>query len=114
MQNEIARYTSGRAPADFAFVGISERYQESLLLLRRIFKIEGPMSATHDNVNPERATPNYHLSEEDYAHIAQHNSADMAWYDEACRNFATANSKFVPDRRQLVDSIARFMAHVAI
>ncbi|MBC7368027.1 MAG: sulfotransferase family 2 domain-containing protein [Undibacterium sp.] len=114
MQDEITRYTSGRKPADFAFVGISERYQESLLLLRRTFKIEGPMSATHDNVNPERATPNYSLAREDYDHIAKQNSADMAWYSEACRHFDAANANHVPDRRQLAESIARFMAHVAI
>jgi hypothetical protein len=114
MRNEIVRYAAGRAPVDFSFVGISERYMESLLLLRRTFKIEGPMSATQDNVNPERVTTDYILDADAYAHIARHNSADMAWYDDACRNFSTANAKFVPDRRQLVDSIARFMAHVAI
>lgn len=114
MQNEISRYTAGRMPADFAFVGISERYQESLLLLRRTFKINGPMSATHDNVNPERITPDYHLSSADYDHIARLNAADMRWYDSACRHFDAMNAKFVPDRKQLVESIARFMAHVAI
>jgi hypothetical protein len=114
MQNEIVRYTAGRSPADFAFVGIAERYEESLLLLRRTFKIEGPMNATHDNINPERDTPDYILSADDYAHIARLNAADMVWYEKACRNFEAANARFVPDRSQLRDSIARFMAHVAI
>ena len=114
MKNEIVRYTCGLTPADFEFVGISERYEESLLLLRRTFKITAPLNCARENVNPDRAEADYLLSADDYAHIARNNAADMRWYDQACRHFDAANARYVPDRRQLVESIARFMAHVAI
>ncbi len=87
VRNEATRYVAGRAPDDFDFVGITERYAESVLLYQRMLKIEWPLPVLHDNVNRERTTPTYPVSLKEYDRIAALNDLDLVWYERACRVF---------------------------
>jgi hypothetical protein len=83
MRNEATRYLAHKMVGEFAFVGIAERFEESL----RIFGDEigwlGTLEAPCVNTNPDRTTPNYDLSTEDYDYILGLNTSDFAWYSEA-------------------------------
>lgn len=87
MRNKATRYVAGRRPEDFDFVGITERFEESLLLFTEVFQIKRPLPVFRDNVNPERTTPTYGISRPDYAHLLRLNSLDVEWYFHACQVF---------------------------
>jgi Sulfotransferase family len=88
MRNKATRYVAGRKPEDFDFVGITEEFEESVLLFAKLFQINKPLPILQDNVNPDRRTPIYALSRSDYAHILELNAADVDWYFRACKIFA--------------------------
>jgi hypothetical protein len=83
MRNESARYLAGKPLSDFAFVGVAERFTESLQALSTRFGWPPRLSAPRDNVNPARFASHYPLSREDYQHILALNQADLAYYEEA-------------------------------
>jgi Sulfotransferase family len=99
MRNEASRYVAGRAPEDFAFVGLTERFAESLLIYRRIFRIAQPLMVFHENVNRERNTPTYRLSPGDYDHLLALNALDLEWYERASRVFEKALARQTADAR---------------
>jgi len=83
MQNQSTRYFQGRDVADFAFVGISERFAESLCLLEDALGCRVFAPEVRKNSNPDRTQPFYGLSPYDYAFILERNEADFAWYEDA-------------------------------
>ena len=114
VRNEITRYTAGLRPADFAYVGVAERFAESVLLLRRTLGVDKAISAIRDNVNPDRMTENYELSAVDFDHIAELNSVDLEWYEAAVRNFDAVNCTFIADPVKLRAEVARFVEQLAV
>lgn len=114
VRNEIVRYTAGKTPADFAWIGLAERYPESLVLLRKKFGISAPMTAIRDNVNPDRKNPCYDLQSHEYDEILSLNAADMVWYAKACSHFDALRLSFVSQPNELERTIARFMSQVAL
>lgn len=114
VRNEITRYTAGLRPADFAYVGIAERFAESVLLLRRTLSVDKSISAIRDNVNPDRKTENYELTAEDFDFIAELNSVDLEWYEAAVRNFDAVNRTFIADPVKLLAEVARFVEQLAV
>ncbi len=83
MRNEATRYLTGKRLTDFAFVGIAERFEESLEVFGSQFGWTNPVSARRDNTNPERTTDRYPLSAHDYHRIAALNAADLVMYEHA-------------------------------
>jgi len=83
MRNESARYLGGKPLADFAFVGVAERFAESLSVCRRTFGWHTPVPLPCANTNPERLTDRYALSPQDFSHLLDLNEADLARYEEA-------------------------------
>lgn len=84
MQNLATRYLAGKAVETFDFVGIAERFDESLLLLGRAFGWATPPCGPRENTNPARLTPSYPLSSADYNHLLTLNPLDLAFYRTAC------------------------------
>ncbi len=87
MRNKATRYVAGRRPEDFDYVGITERFEESLLLFAQIFQINKLLPVFQANVNPQRLTPTYPISRADHAHLLELNAADVEWYFHACKIF---------------------------
>ena len=95
MRNEATRYLAGKSFNDFAFVGVAERFAESLSLYHSLFGgfPTGPLP--QDNVNPHRRTLKYPLSAEEYGYIIDRNIADLRWYNQAL--VAIENRSAVPE-----------------
>src|SRR5262249_53131491 len=83
MRNETTRYLSAKPIGAFAFIGIVERFIESLNLFDRAFGFDTPLPPPRDNINPQRSETRYSLSEADYRHILGLNAEDLAWYEGA-------------------------------
>jgi hypothetical protein len=96
MRNETTRYLAGRPLSDFDFVGVTERFSDSLGVFESEFGLRPPAVRTTpgwpgsqgrripwENSNPERTSPVYPLSPEDHAYILRRNLADYHLYEEA-------------------------------
>jgi len=83
MRNEATRYMAGKSVEAFAFVGIMERYDESIQLFSSLFGVPVPAESPKFNVNPLRATESYPLSTGTYDHILSLNFRDLIAYELA-------------------------------
>ncbi len=83
MRNEATRYLATKSLADFEFVGVAERFAESLHVCARIFEWPVRVLARRDHVNPARLTPTYELSPSDFNYILALNGADLTAYEHA-------------------------------
>jgi hypothetical protein len=93
MRNETTRYLANKPLKDFEFVGISERFNESILQFCETFGYRNAVRFPHDNVNPDRKTERYELSPEDREHILSRNAVDLAWYQQAVRRLDEAAAR---------------------
>jgi hypothetical protein len=83
MRDTATRYLAGLPVEAFAFVGIVERFDDSLRRFVDEFG-QGPLAAVpRQNVNRSRAARGYDLSPEDFDYIRQRNETDCRWYEEA-------------------------------
>jgi hypothetical protein len=89
MRNEATRYMSGKPVSDFSFIGIAERFAESLDVFCRMFDFPAPKRTPRDNVNPGRTGPRYEIPPRDFDHILGLNLDDMAAYEEAAATLDT-------------------------
>jgi hypothetical protein len=83
MRNEATRYMANKPVEDFEFVGVAERFKESIQHFCREFGFRDVVKFPRENVNPDRKAECYSLSPEDYAFILERNAADLAWYNRA-------------------------------
>lgn len=83
MQNLTSRYLAHKPVADFKFVGIAERFAESLEQYSAAFGFRRDLQFPRVNTNPDRQTDHYPLAPEDHAYIAERNAADLDWYRQA-------------------------------
>jgi hypothetical protein len=83
MRNMATRYFAGRVLDDFAFVGIAERFLESLHVFGGTVGWPAPLPAPVDNTNPERTTERYEIAAGDYDHILALNARDLLTYERA-------------------------------
>jgi hypothetical protein len=90
MRNETSRYLANKPVEDFEFIGIAERFGESMREFSRVFGFRDVLKVPHENANPDRMGVRYELSDADYAHILERNGADMAWYNRAVERLAEA------------------------
>lgn len=83
MRNETSRYLAQKPIEDFAFVGVAERFRESVQNFCRKFGFRDVPRIPRENINPDRRAERYDLSAEDHAYILERNAADFAWYNAA-------------------------------
>ena len=87
MRDVHARFLGEVPAASLAFVGITERYDDSIDLFRRAFYPALPVATERVNVNPERDGDRYDLDPATREAIEQLNSADMDVYRAAVARF---------------------------
>jgi hypothetical protein len=83
MRNLATRYFAGRQLDDFVFVGIAERFLESLHVFGSTIGWPAPLPVPRDNTNPARLTERYEISTRDYDFIRSLNALDFLTYERA-------------------------------
>jgi hypothetical protein len=83
MRNLSNRYLANKPVDDFQFIGISERFGESIAQFCQVYGIKNDVGLPRANANPERRTDRYQISAGDRAFIQDLNAADLVWYQEA-------------------------------
>jgi len=83
MRNEATRYLAGKPVESFAFVGILERFEESVQVFGSKFGVPVPAEPPRVNANADRVTASYPLSSQVYEHILALNHRDLIAYDLA-------------------------------
>jgi len=85
MRNEAARHFAGKTVDDFSFVGIADRFAESMRHFGQTFGFANLESVPvpRENVNPARPARRYRLDPGDYRYILDRNASDLAFFDEA-------------------------------
>ena len=83
MRNEITRYLAGKALREYKFVGIMERYAESLQVFGSTFQVSVPSCPPRENVNPHWQGEGYRIPDWLQTHLEALNSADVAAYAAA-------------------------------
>lgn len=102
MRNTSSRYAAGKPVSAFAFVGVVERFSDSLELFRRRFAPNHLFPEPRTNVNRARTTERYPLSREDFGYILSLNQADQAWYEQAEARLAAELGEFPGPQRVAV------------
>jgi hypothetical protein len=87
MRDVHARFLGGVPLERFAFVGLTERFDEGMDLFRRLFCPELRYESARRNVNPERGGERYELDPAERAAIAELNRADLALHARACARY---------------------------
>lgn len=70
-----------------AFVGLTERYDDSIRLFRQAFAPDLVIHAQRTNANPERTTEGYELADDVRTLIAELNRADVELYEAGTARF---------------------------
>jgi Sulfotransferase family len=83
MQNLATRYLANKPVADFQFIGISERFQDSVRQFCNVYGYREVMKLPRENTNPDRKTASYELRISDHEYILERNIADFEWYSRA-------------------------------
>ncbi|MDB6167284.1 MAG: hypothetical protein JWM88_148 [Verrucomicrobia bacterium] len=84
MRNEMTRYFGGKRPKDFAFIGITERFEESVHRFLRVFGFP-PVEIPRENCNPDRSAESYAVDLRTRDAIAALNESDLSIYHEVCQ-----------------------------
>jgi hypothetical protein len=88
MRDVQSRFLGQVPVSKLAFVGLTERYDESIELFRRSFYPDLQIVTEQQNVNPDRSGDDYQLDASTREAIAALNVADMRLYAEAQTRFA--------------------------
>ena len=88
MRDEATRYLAGKPLSAFRFVGIMERYAESLDVFGALLGVSVPAEPPRENMNPHRNAERYALSSQTYEHIRSLNLRDLMLYDAAAANLS--------------------------
>lgn len=75
----------GTWPDAIGFIGLTERYSESLSLINKMYSID--IQGLDINKNTEKKSTQYELSEEEVALIKKHNEQDFKLYEFALMRF---------------------------
>ncbi|HEY1764120.1 MAG TPA: sulfotransferase family 2 domain-containing protein [Opitutaceae bacterium] len=83
MRNYTGHYLANKPVEAFAFIGVAERFEESIRLFCETFGFRDAHRIPRDNTNPERGGETYPLAPEDRAYILERNEEDLAWHQKA-------------------------------
>jgi hypothetical protein len=93
MRNYTGHYLAHKPVEDFEFVGIAERFEESVRRFCETFGFRDTQRVPRDNTNPDRDGASYAVSPEDRAYILERNADDLAWYREASERLTRTLAK---------------------
>lgn len=96
MRNLATRYLAGKPLADFEFVGVAEKFLESLHVFGATVGWPAPLPAPRANTNPERVTERYPVASRDYDYILALNAADLVSYQHALARLEAKNIFHAP------------------
>lgn len=85
-----SRQLQGFALEQFSFIGIMERYSESIELFLRAFGSEKVIDIPHELQNPRRSGDQYEIDEELRDLLIAQNTQDYALYQAGCEMFEHA------------------------
>jgi hypothetical protein len=94
-QNLYAKYLWGVKLDRFDFVGITENYENSIEVFRRMFEIDNSVQIKNKNINPDKKTGSYSLSAELRDYICKTNFLDYAIYRKALALNSQLEMKFL-------------------
>ncbi len=83
-------YFAGVPLDEFALVGISERYDESLVAFERLAGVTVPDRGARANANPQRAGDGYAISLDVRRAVERHRAGDIELYRQAVERFEAA------------------------
>jgi hypothetical protein len=86
--NHQALYVGGIPLEDFAMIGVTERYQQSIALFEAVFGIPMPRARAPQNVNPAKRGADYEIAPEIRRAVERHRPEDIALYRRARERFA--------------------------
>jgi hypothetical protein len=89
MRDVQSRFLGEVPVARLAFVGLTERYDESIDLFRRAFYPDLSALAEQTNANPERTGERYELEPATRSEVERLNAADVELYQAAIVRFET-------------------------
>jgi hypothetical protein len=81
VRDEMTRFFGSKRPADFAFIGLVERYEESFARLGEFLGFSG-RPARRDNVNPDRRNEGYEIDPGVRRAVEALNAQDVSLYSE--------------------------------
>lgn len=84
VRNEMTRYFGSKQPGDFAFIGIVEDFERSLVVMKQVLGMPD-IPARRDNVNPDKPAGGYVLGAQIREEIAAHNAEDVSLYAQCMR-----------------------------
>lgn len=87
MRDVHARFLGGVPPERFAFIGLTERFDEGMELFRRLFCPELRFEAARRNANPARSGERYELDPQERAALAALNEVDVALHARALARY---------------------------
>jgi hypothetical protein len=83
MRDVHTRFLGGVPVERFAFVGLTEAFDEGMALFQRLFGLERPLEAARRNANPERVGERYELPAATREALEALNRRDLALYARA-------------------------------
>jgi hypothetical protein len=83
MRNGLTRYLAGKPLEDFAFLGIAERFSDSLNVFSRRFCDGRTLAEVRDNTNPDRLADRYAMPRAERDRLLELNKEDVARYQAA-------------------------------
>ncbi|MDM8567094.1 sulfotransferase family 2 domain-containing protein [Candidatus Halobeggiatoa sp. HSG11] len=82
-QNLYSKYLWGMKLTDFQFIGITENYENSINIFKRMYNIENSTNLTTVNVNPEKHSVKYDIDDKLRNLIIKQNLDDYKIYEQA-------------------------------
>lgn len=98
--NHQSLYLDSTPLEDFAVVGLTERYEQSVALFGAVFGIAMPRAVTRKNVNPEKAGVVYEITPAVRRAVERYRAEDIALYRKAGESLAKLCSVYGVSRRK--------------
>ena len=85
--NHQALYIGEMPLEDFAMIGVTERYEQSVALFEAVFGIRMPRATTRQNTNPSKRGAEYVIAPEVRRAVEQFRAEDIQLYRRAGERF---------------------------
>ncbi len=94
LRNVYSTYLDGVPLSQFAFVGITEQYERSLVLFHKLFASDESLSIKPENVNEARGGARYEVEPQLRERICALNARDLRLYGDAVKKFEHLCSEY--------------------
>jgi hypothetical protein len=85
--NHQSLYLAGLPVTEFAMIGLTEWYEQSVALFEAIFGVTLPHVSTLRNANPRKRSNKYEISADVRRAVERHRAEDIELYRRACEGF---------------------------